>query len=116
MQIVEHFSDSNRYYYNKDRSINGFKVTVDALAEVGRLDLVDALVGGGPSSPHYYGFTVAHFYYGSKVTSIYDLALIEKAMRLGYAKLKIPYECGPCEEQFALHGVSHGPDLIHARC
>lgn len=106
MTIVEHLRDGCAAHYEKRSVPNGYRVAVDALAEVSRLDLtvhLQPLMDREPDRilPHF------DHWEGVGVAVAADLALVEKAMSIAYKAIGLPYACAPCEMTFEGYGVSH---------
>lgn len=112
--ITDHLHRGFVAEYLRTSKPNGYRVAIDALAEVGRLDLGRFLFSSQNLTntvyiPHFDGVI-------NPPIIIEDIALIEKAMRIGFASVKDDYSCTGCEVIFRNHGVTHGKDLMEAMC
>lgn len=91
----------------------GYKITIAALLEAGRRDLINYIFHFtdryNPNLPHLSN------YIHPQDRTLLNLALIEKAMAMGYKFEKSPYECSYCEKNFRKNfgesGVTHARDL-----
>lgn len=83
---------------------NGHRVAVWALAEVGRLDLAQYIHGEVSTRsivPHF----DAPWERDQPEIPLEDLALIERAMAIGFKTTPAKYHCATCDEQFEIAGV-----------
>jgi hypothetical protein len=90
---------------------SGLDVARDALLEVGRLDLCRHIQPY--NGAHEWG--TPHFMPWIELV-VADVALCEKAMRIGYAAMDLSYRCAMCEHAFAVYGVNHSGDLRTVAC
>jgi hypothetical protein len=102
-------------YNPRGDQVDGLSVARDALLEVGRPDLCRELIPVDHSAidsewwgtPHLRDYTMI---------SLRELALLEKAMRIGYAATDRSYECDACENMFNAAGIVHAGDLRVEAC
>lgn len=76
-----------------------YDVSIAALLEIGRHNLIPKLFSGG----HSVLYNVAHVSALSGQESAEDLAVIEAAMKMGFLYAGIQYECEACDEEFRTH-------------
>lgn len=99
---------------------NAFNVTVAALLEVNRADLTRVLqpMVDDAYTPSNRAFRaiLPHFdrSWFAGTLSLDELALVEKAMSIGYQAIGAKYSCPACEWTFEDYGLSHRPDFANS--
>ena len=100
---------------------DAFDVAIEALLEISRPDLANCLFGQAGVVHFDQPSVIAQFTVRRKydridfnhtlwewpIKSIADLALIEKAMRIGLSAANKEYTCAECEKIFEVYGLSH---------
>lgn len=94
---------------------NAFSVSISALLEIGRDDLIRVLQGwiddAFDPKGNKFGAILPHFdrsWFAGMLT-LDDLAVIERAMALGYRAIGAKYACTACEFTFQEYGLDHRP-------
>ena len=91
---------------------NGLNVAIWALLEAGRDDLAPFLFGEETMESN--GVALPHFDPGeAEPPSMDDMALIERAMHLGFHSVGMPYTCTGCEAWFVQYGIRHDGSVQH---